>query len=390
MSMSHEAIALRGSLIRLQAIVGIILEAGAQINEEHVQELSKYIGELGFVNESFQYERVISLINTGNYESYARPPNELIDAMAARVSNSNVAGVLSAAQSLKKITTPKEYKKVDFAEVIARQKASSAEQVYERTRDLMLYFRDDAQKSHPANPALALRHAVQLTENELRKEFDGICKVMLRVTDGTATVIINLDEPGVGQHPPREVNYDYTYAEGSVISQIVKEAKHLLATGFVQGCRQWPDNRLLAAHMTVNGTSGVLNLRGERHYVYRINLVEDTGEVLLKVTDRAGNVIGEQIVGDLLNKKYAHLEAPVRQMAEQLINSTELPTYEECVAIEHDLRAMYLNFIHPKLRDISEVEIKTFKYAANGRPFFMVAIDSTDLEHEIVFPVYME
>lgn len=298
MSMSHEAIALRGSLIRLQAIIGIILEAGAQINEEHTQELSKYIDELGFVNESFLYERVISLINTGDYKSYTRSPNELIDAMAARVGDQNISGLLSASDTLKKITSPREYKRVDFADVMEKQKTS--------------------------------------------------------VTD-----------------------------------KIIEETKSHLNKAFLQGCLHWPDNRLLAAHMAVNVTNGMLNIRGMRRYIYRVNLVEDTGEVVLKVTDLAGNVVIDQIVADLLNKKWSHLESPVHQMALQLINSTSLPTFDDCAAIDDELRGMYTTFISSKVEGVTGVEIVTSKYAANGRPFYLIRVDASGLDHPIVFPVYM-
>jgi len=311
MSMSHEALTLRASLIRLQTVIGLMLETGVTVTEEHMQELTKYMGELGFVNESCLLERVISLLNTGAYESKTRPApgTELGDAMhaaAVRSGEYGVAGLANAAKAIKRLTQGKDYVRSDFNQHLQNDNNSK-------------YYTFDDPKS------------------------------------------------------------------------AVEKIKDLLARGFIQGSIQWPTARKLAAAMATNGVRLIINAKGDPKYIYSLDLSDDTGFVLLKIEDLAGNVLHDAPVMDLMHLGSRNWETPVKEMALELINSAGPCSFADCQAVENELAKKFTTeYLDHKLKGFKMAGVQAFKYANTGRPFFMVTVTAEALEQPTMFPVYMD
>lgn len=311
MSMSQEALALRASLIRLQTVIGLMLETGATINEEHLQELTKYMGEVGFVNETCLWERVISLLNTGAYEGKTRPApgTELGDALhaaAVRSGEHSVAGLANAAKAIKRLTQGKDYVRCDFD---------------------------------------------QHLQNDHNSKY-------------------------------------YTFDDPKAA---VEKIKDLLARGFIPGCMQWPTARKLAAAMATNGVRLIINANGDPKYIYTLDLNEDTGFVLLKIEDLAGNVLHDAPVMDLMHLGARNWETPVKEMALELINSTGPCTFEDCQAVEKELvKKFTTEYLDHKIKGFKTVGVAAVKCVKTGRPFFMVTVTAEALEQPTMFPVYMD
>lgn len=311
MSMSHEALTLRASLIRLQTVIGLMLETGVTVTEEHMQELTKYMGELGFVNESCLWERVISLLNTGAYESKTRPApgtelGDMLHAAAVRASEHGVAGLANAAKAIKRLTQGKDYVRSDF------------NQHLQNCRNSTYYTFDDPKAA-------------------------------------------------------------------------VEKVKDLLVRDFVPFCMQWPNARKMAAILATNSARLNITTKGDPKYTYTLDLNEDTGFVLLKIEDLAGNVLHDAPVIDLMHLGSRNWETRVKEMALELINSIEPCTFEDCQAVEKELAKKFTTeYLDHKIKGFKTVGVAAFKCANTGRPFFMVAVTADTLEQPTLFPVYMD
>ncbi|QNR51923.1 hypothetical protein Xoosp14_232 [Xanthomonas phage Xoo-sp14] len=522
MSMSHEALTLRASLIRLQTVIGLMLETGATVTEEHMQELTKYMGEVGFVNETCLWERAIALLNTGVYVGNTRPApgtelGDKLHAAAVRAGDANIKAVFSISDSLKKITGGKEYSHGDFHQHLRSNVEYQADrflsghpveiqipptpecynkvtlrnqalvqylfdtiptirkivayndqigvstwyefprsivqvrienidgakltftktvdeklvpgtrislpfednfesdeipykklgmelvrdlplppiQVLERATELLEYYRDDADKYHPTNANLAMCHGFWLTQNELETDFRGKYFIELSldpVSDEVTLVVKDMDNverlTAKVPHQYRSDSMHYTFNDPKAA---VEKVKDLLSKGFIQGSIQWPTARKLAAAMATNGVRLIINAKGDPKYIYTLDLNEDTGFVLLKIEDLAGNVLHAAPVMDLMHLGSRNWETPVKEMALELINSAGQCSFADCQAVENELAKKFTTeYLDHKLKGFKMVGVQAFKYANTGRPFFMVTVTADALEQPTLFPVYMD
>jgi len=435
MSMSEQATELRSNMIRLHTVLGLMLEAGAVVTEEHVKEMTKYMERIGFVNETCLWERVIALLNDGDYKGYTRPPCEHMDAMAARMSNRAVDDLLNVAETLKKLTHGKTYTGGEFRVHLRSSLQYNAElylkdhpvvldgpvtiegikAVAARNQAMAQYLFD----THPTIKSLRVyngiigcaksldipRSAVRVHTvdiDDVSTEFETY--VDEKLMPGKTLVMSMFDVPRDGSVPgymeygeelKRDISLVRPVDLAGKMNELTVEAKHILVAQFVAGCRTWPKNRMMAAHYATNGTSGVMNLRNQ-DYRFFIRLDEETGIVSMETQTLAGNTLRNEELGKLFNHIVPDEEKMIKEdILKYLDGKTPIytsPLYQE--AAKHALH---------RLLDRSRVDGRSSfmsvehcggcgmeNAAGSAAPFFMAHISFINEAHVAHFPIYLE